>query len=215
MQCISFQRYAITPHSLAVQNIYHMHNLPKLPYSFDALEPHFDAQTMEIHYTKHHQGYADKFNAVIEKYPEISQMKLEDIFRNLNNLIVENGDKKTIKNFGGGFINHNIFWENLSPEKQIDNDLVKEIEETFGSIEKFKEEFSKAAATQFGSGWAWLVRDENGKLKVYSLPNQDSPYTLGHEPIFNLDVWEHAYYLKYQNKRADFIEAFWSALKLF
>jgi len=201
-----------------------MFKLPKLNYNYDALEPHIDATTMEIHYSKHHQAYCDNFNKVLENYPELQDKSAEDILRELNNLEVSEEDKNKIRNHGGGYVNHNIFWSSMSPEKQIapptngipakggNEELIKEIETTFGSINNFKEKFSTTAKTQFGSGWAWLVRNNEGKLEVYSLPNQDSPYTLGHEPILNLDVWEHAYYLKYQNKRADFIDAWWNTL---
>ncbi len=191
-----------------------MFKLPELPYSYDALEPYIDAMTMEIHYSKHHQAYCDNFNNVLENYPELQNKTAEDILRELDNLPVSEDDRKKLKNHGGGYVNHNIFWASMSPEKQIDENLVKEIEETFGSLEEFKEKFDNAAKTQFGSGWAWLARNKEGRLEVYSLPNQDSPYTLGHEPIFNLDVWEHAYYLKYQNKRPDYVNAFWNITKL-
>ncbi len=191
-----------------------MFELPKLDYNYDALEPHLDAQTMEIHYTKHHQAYCDNFNKVLENYPELQDKSAEDILRELNNLEVSDSDRKKIQNHGGGYVNHNIFWASMSPEKQINEALLAEIKETFGSLEEFKQKFSDVAKTQFGSGWAWLVRNAKGKLEVYSLPNQDSPYTLGHEPILNLDVWEHAYYLKYQNKRADFVDAWWNAVKV-
>ncbi|PIR93946.1 superoxide dismutase [Candidatus Falkowbacteria bacterium CG10_big_fil_rev_8_21_14_0_10_39_11] len=188
--------------------------LPKLAYEYDALEPFIDARTMEVHHSKHHQGYTDKFNAILEKYPEVASMQLEDIFKKLNDLDVEEADRQGIRNNGGGYINHKIFWESMGPTKNVDEKLQNEIVETFGSLDAFKEEFSKAAGSQFGSGWAWLVRDENNKLKVYSLANQDSPYSLGHTPIFNLDVWEHAYYLKYQNRRPEYIENWWNVLKL-
>jgi len=190
-----------------------MFKLPELPYSYDALEPHMDATTMEIHYSKHHQAYLDNFNKVLENYPDLQAKSAEDILRELNNLEVSDSDRKKIKNHGGGYVNHNIFWSGMNPEKQLDQDLLKEIEDTFDSVSSFKEQFSNLAKTHFGSGWVWLVRNKEGKLEVYSLPNQDSPYTLGHEPIFNLDVWEHAYYLKYQNKRADFADAWWNVLK--
>lgn len=189
-----------------------MHELIKLHYAFDALEPYLDKETMEIHYTKHHQAYCDNFNKILENYPKLQRKSAEDILREINTLDVSEEDRKKIQNHGGGFVNHNIFWSIMGPEKRIDEKLVKEITETFGSIDNFKEQFSNLAKTHFGSGWAWLVRDENNKLQIYSLPNQDSPYTLGHEPIFNLDVWEHAYYLKYQNKRADFVDAWWNTL---
>ncbi|OGF30492.1 superoxide dismutase [Candidatus Falkowbacteria bacterium RIFOXYD2_FULL_35_9] len=190
-----------------------MFELPKLDYPYDALEPHIDAHTMEIHHLKHHQGYTDKFNAVLEKYPIIGSMPLENIFQKLNDLEIAEPDRQAIRNNGGGYINHKIFWQSMAPEKQIDHELIKEIETSFGSVENFKQQFSDIAKNQFGSGWAWLVRDQNNALKIYSLLNQDSPYTLGHTPIFNLDVWEHAYYLKYQNKRPDYVEAWWNVLK--
>ncbi|MBU2542505.1 superoxide dismutase [Patescibacteria group bacterium] len=191
-----------------------MHELIKLHYAFDALEPYLDKETMEIHYTKHHQAYCDNFNKILENYPELQEKTAEDILRELGSLTIPEADKKKIQNHGGGFVNHNIFWCSMSPKKSTNEDLLSEIKETFGSLEAFKEKFASVAKTQFGSGWAWLVRNGEGKLEVYSLPNQDSPYTLGHEPIFNLDVWEHAYYLKYQNKRADFVDAFWNILSL-
>jgi superoxide dismutase, Fe-Mn family len=190
-----------------------MFELPKLNYAYDALEPYMDAETVEIHYSKHHQGYTDKFNAAIAEFPEIEALPLEDIFKKLNTFEIPEASRKAIQNNGGGYINHKLFWESIGPEKEIDEQLVSDIKETFGSVDKFKEEFTKAATTQFGSGWAWLVRDESNNLKVYSLPNQESPLTLGHTPIFNLDVWEHAYYLKYQNRRPEFIENWWKILK--
>jgi superoxide dismutase, Fe-Mn family len=188
--------------------------LPKLEYSYNALEPTIDAKTMEIHHSKHHQAYTDNFNKAIADFPEIQSMELMEIFKQLKALDVTEDVRQAIRNNGGGYINHKIFWESLAPEKQIDSELVKELEQTFGSLENFKQEFANAAKTQFGSGWAWLVRNPEGKLKVYALPNQDSPYTLGDTPIFNLDVWEHAYYLQYQNKRPDYIDAFWQVLKM-
>jgi len=191
-----------------------MFKLPKLKYSFNALEPYFDAKTMEIHYTKHHQTYLNNFNALIESYSELQKMKAEDILKNLISLKVTEVDWIKIKNHGGGYVNHNIFWKSLSPKKEIDKNLIEEIKKEFGTLKKFKKEFENIAKTHFGSGWTWFVRDENKKLKVYSLANQDSPYTLGHEPIFCLDVWEHAYYLKYENRRAEFVENFWKVLKM-
>ena len=190
------------------------HELPQLQYSYDALEPFIDAQTMEIHHSKHHQGYTDKFNTALEKYPELQEKNAEEILREINSLEIDEADKKAIVNNGGGYINHSLFWTVLGPEKQVDENLVKEIEETFDSLESFKELFTKEASTKFGSGWTWLVRDENGKLKVYSTSNQDSPLSLGHTPILTLDVWEHAYYLKYQNRRPEYIASWWNVLKL-
>jgi len=191
-----------------------MHTLPKLPYPYDALEPYIDAKTMEIHYTKHHQGYVDKLNAVLEKYPELQNKNLADLLKELDTLKILPADKITIRNNGGGHINHSLFWQIMAPVKQVDEKLKKEIEQTFSSIEAFKEEFSKVALAHFGSGFAWLVRTPESKLKVYSLPNQDSPYLVGDTPIICLDVWEHAYYLKYQNRRAEYIENWWHVLKL-
>lgn len=190
------------------------HELPELPYSYDALEPHIDAQTMEIHHAKHHQGYIDKLNAVLEKYPDLQDRKLEDLLKNLESLQMDNKDKAAFKNNGGGHVNHSLFWEIMGAEKAIDEALAQEISKEFGSMEKFKELFSNVATTQFGSGWAWLIRDESEVLQVYSTANQDSPHTQGHTPIICLDVWEHAYYLKYQNKRPEYIENWWNVLKV-
>ncbi|PLX28944.1 superoxide dismutase [Candidatus Parcubacteria bacterium] len=190
------------------------HTLYKLPYSFDALEPHIDAQTMEIHYTKHHQAYLDNFKKVVEKNPNLKDLSAEDILRDLKKLDVSEEDRKALQNHGGGFVNHNLYWSVMGPEKQIDETLVSDIEKTFGSLDSFKELFNLTATKQFGSGWAWLVRDKNQDLKVYSLPNQDSPLSLGHEPILAIDVWEHAYYLKYQNKRVEYIENWWNVVKI-
>ncbi|GBD33961.1 Superoxide dismutase [Mn] [bacterium HR34] len=190
------------------------YTLPQLPYSYDALEPYIDATTMEIHHTKHHQAYIDKVNPILTKYPEFENKTLEEILRDLNNLNIDEKDKIIIRNHGGGTINHNLFWQIMGPQKEVDENLKKEVEETFGGVEEFKKIFSETALNHFGSGWAWLVKDENGKLKVYSLPNQDSPYLLGHIPIIGLDVWEHAYYLQYQNRRAEYIQNWWNVLKL-
>lgn len=191
-----------------------MYELPKLNYSFDALEPNIDATTMEIHHDKHHQTYCNNFNAVMEKYPELAMESAEDIIKNLNSLNVAEEDKKKIKNQGGGYINHNLFWEIMDPTNVRDENLVSEITTEFGSVEKFKELFIQIATAHFASGWTWLVHDENNKLKIYSLPNQDSPLTQGHTPILTLDVWEHAYYLKYQNRRAEYITNWWKVIKL-
>ncbi len=191
-----------------------MFELPKLNYDYDALEPFVDAKTMEIHYSKHHQAYVTNFNAVLEKYPTLQEMAAEDIIKNLNTLEVSEEDRKKIRNHGGGHINHTMFWELMGPTKKVNESLVGEIKTEFGSLESFKETFGKAAVGQFGSGWGWLVYDENKKLKIYSTANQDSPLTLGHTPLICLDVWEHAYYLKYQNRRADYVDAWWNVLNL-
>lgn len=184
--------------------------LPKLPYAFDALEPHIDARTMEIHYTKHHQGYTNNLNAAIEG-TDLAGKSIEDILQNLNL------DNKAIRNNGGGFYNHNLFWEILGPNGggTPSGDLAAAIDQAFGSFDAFKDAFSKAAATQFGSGWAWLcVKD--GKLEVCGTANQDNPLMPGigceGTPILGLDVWEHAYYLNYQNRRPDYINAFFNVI---
>jgi len=190
------------------------YELPPLPYSYDALEPYIDARTMEIHHTKHHQAYVNNLNAVLEKYPDLQDKKLEDLMRTLSSSAFSEKDRITFKNHGGGHLNHSLFWQIMGPKKEIDEALLAEIKKEFGSLEEFKKLFSQAAISHFGSGWAWLVRDENHQLKVYSLPNQDSPLLQGHTPIIGLDVWEHAYYLKYQNRRNEYVEAWWHVLKL-
>lgn len=190
------------------------YELPQLSYSYNALEPYIDARTMEIHHTKHHQGYVDKLNAALAKYPELQERPLEDLLKNLAGLSVEEKDRTAIKNHGGGHLNHSLFWQIMGPGKEPDEELIKKVELEFDSIDNFKKSFSETAANHFGSGWAWLVRDEGGKLKVYSLPNQDSPYSKNHTPIIGLDLWEHAYYLNYQNRRPEYIEAWWNVLKL-
>ncbi len=189
------------------------YELPKLNYAFDALEPHIDARTMEIHYTKHHQAYTDKLNGVLDKYPQLADKPLEELMRDLANSGMSADDQKVFRNHGGGYLNHNLFWSIIGPGKEIDQSLIEKITATFGSVDAFKEKFNAAATGQFGSGWAWLVQTDAG-LQVYSTANQDSPYLQGHTPLIGLDVWEHAYYLKYQNKRADYIQAWWQVLKL-
>lgn len=190
------------------------YELPKLSYDYNALEPYIDAKTMEIHHTKHHQAYIDKLNAVLEKYPDLSNRTLEDLMKDYEALEMDEKDKLTFLNNGGGHLNHSFFWNLMAPKKEIDAKLVEEITTTFGTMDDFKKKFAEAATARFGSGWAWLVRNSEGKLQVYSTPNQDSPLLNGHAPIIGLDVWEHAYYLKYMNKRPDYIEAWWSVLKL-
>ncbi len=190
------------------------YTLPKLPYSYDALEPYIDAKTMEIHYTKHHQAYVDNLNKVLEKYPQIADEKLEDLMRKLDTLQMDEKDRKMLQNHGGGHLNHSIFWTIMGAKKEVDEALLVQVKKEFGSVEEFKKLFTEAATKHFGSGWAWLVKDRQGKLAVYSLPNQDSPYLQNHTPIIGLDVWEHAYYLKYQNRRAEYIEAWWNVMKL-
>ncbi|NLZ96996.1 MAG: superoxide dismutase [Candidatus Magasanikbacteria bacterium] len=188
--------------------------LPKLNFTFDALEPNIDAQTVETHYTKHHQGYMDNFQILVDKYPELKNLTAEKILTDLEKLNINNIDRTKLKNMGGGYLNHNIYWSNLNPNNTKDKNLIKKINRDFGSIKKFKEQFTQLATTLFGSGWVWLVEKSDGKLDIYQLPNQDSPLTLGHKPILALDVWEHAYYLKYKNKRIDYINAWWNLIKL-
>ncbi len=190
------------------------YELPKLNYDYNALEPYIDAKTMEIHYTKHHQAYIDKLNAVLEKYPNLAEQPLENLLENFESLEMEEKDKTTLRNNGGGHLNHSFFWKIMGPKKEPDSKLVEEITSAFGSVDEFKKKFTEAATTRFGSGWAWLVRDIDSKLQVYSTPNQNSPVMQGHIPLIGLDVWEHAYYLKYQNKRPDYIENWWHVLKL-
>ena len=190
------------------------YELPQLPYEYNALEPYIDAETMKIHHGKHHQSYVDKLNAVLEKYPALSDKKLEELIKELPSLSMEEGDRATLKNNGGGHLNHSFFWTIMGREKQVDEILLEEVKKTFGSLEEFKKVFNQSATSHFASGWAWLARDGNNNLKVYSLPNHDSPYAFGHTPVLVLDLWEHAYYLKYQNRRAEYAENWWNVLKL-
>ena len=190
------------------------HTLPELAYAYNALEPYIDAQTMEIHHTKHHQAYITKLNGVLEKYPELAERELADLLKSLDSLGMDEKDKTTLRNNGGGHANHSFFWTIMGPEKTVDEKLRDEIIKELGSVEEFKKLFAETASLRFGSGWAWLVRDEAGKLQVYSTPNQDSPLMSGHAPLIGLDVWEHAYYLKYQNRRPEYIDAWWKVLKL-
>jgi len=190
------------------------HTLPVLSYPYDALEPFIDAKTMEIHHTKHHQAYIDKFNAVIEAHPELADLTTEDLLTQLNSLSLDDQDKKIIRNHGGGHANHSFFWNIMGPHKDQSKPLSDEIASTFGSLDEFKKMFTQTAMLHFGSGWTWLARNTRGGLEIYSLPNQDSPYLQGHLPLIGLDIWEHAYYLKYQNRRAEYIEQWWNVLKL-
>ncbi len=183
--------------------------LPKLPYAYDALEPHIDKETMEIHHTKHHNTYVTKLNDAV-KGTDLESKSIEDIVKNLNS--VPDDIRTAVQNNGGGHYNHSLFWELLTPNaSEPSGEVVDTISSTFGSLDKFKEEFAAAAAGRFGSGWAWLVVD-NGELAIVSTPNQDNPISEGKLPILGLDVWEHAYYLNYQNRRPDYINAFWNVL---
>lgn len=190
------------------------YSLPKLPYAYDALEPFFDAKTMEIHHTKHHQTYVDKLNTVLAKHPQLNDEPIEQLLANLDRLGIPDADKTAIRNHGGGHVNHTLFWQILGKEKSVDEELVKQIETKWGSLEAFKKTFTEMATGLFGSGWVWLATDEKDNLHLHALGLQDSPLMHGHTPLIGLDVWEHAYYLKYQNKRADYIAAWWNVLKL-
>ncbi len=187
------------------------YTLPELPYAYDALEPHFDARTMEIHHTKHHQGYTNKVNAALEG-TDMEGKEIEEVLSNIDSLPADK--QQAVINNGGGFANHSLFWTVLSPNGggEPTGELAEAINKKFGSFEAFKDAFSTAAATQFGSGWGWLVVDGNGELMVTSTANQNSPIMDGLTPILGLDVWEHAYYLHYQNRRPDYISAFWNVV---
>ncbi len=190
------------------------YTLPKLPYEYNALESHIDARTMEIHHTKHHQAYVDNLNTVTEKYPALQEKDLKELMMNLESLDIPEADKTMFRNNGGGHLNHSFFWEIMGPKKEVDEQLMERIKSSFGSVDSFKEEMTQAAIKRFGSGWAWLVETADKQLKVYSTANQDSPYLTGDTPLIGIDLWEHAYYLNYQNKRADYVKAWWNVLKL-
>jgi Fe-Mn family superoxide dismutase len=186
--------------------------LPELGYAYDALEPHIDAKTMEIHHSKHHNAYTTNLNAALEKHPDLQGKEAEDLIRNL--LQVPEDIRGAVRNNGGGYINHNLFWEIMTPggSNKPTGKLASEIDSTFGGFDAFKEAVQKAGVGRFGSGWAWLTVDGSGKLQVTSTANQDSPISDGLTPLLGLDVWEHAYYLKYQNKRPDYIAAWWNVV---
>lgn len=188
------------------------YQLPKLPYSYDALEPYIDARTMEIHHTKHHQTYINNVNAALEKYPALADKSVEDLIRDLN--AVPEDIRTVVRNNGGGHANHSMFWTIMAPKAggEPSGELAEAIKSAFGGFDGFRDQFSKAAAGRFGSGWAWLSVDGSGKLVVTSTPNQDSPLSEGLKPILGLDVWEHAYYLNYQNRRPDYVAAWWNVV---
>jgi superoxide dismutase, Fe-Mn family len=187
------------------------HELPPLPYAYNALEPHIDEMTMQIHHDRHHATYVNNLNAALEGHPELQNKPLNELLASLDS--VPESIRTAVRNNGGGHANHTLFWEIMSPNGggQPTGALADAINSTFGSFENFKAEFTKAATGRFGSGWAWLVVD-NGKLAITSTPNQDNPIMEGKTPILGLDVWEHAYYLKYQNKRPDYIAAWWNVV---
>ena len=185
------------------------HELPKLDYSYDALEPYIDARTMEIHHTKHHQAYINKLVAALDKHENLQDKTAEELLRDLKS--VPEDIRTAVRNHGGGHVNHTFFWQILKKDTKLDGDIADAINDTFGGFDTFKDEFSSTAAGQFGSGWGWLVKGPSG-LEIMSTPNQDSPLSQGKTPIIGIDVWEHAYYLKYQNKRPDYIEAFFNVI---
>ncbi|MEX2307086.1 MAG: superoxide dismutase [Pirellulales bacterium] len=186
--------------------------LPKLPYAVDALEPHIDARTMEIHHDKHHQAYIDNLNKAVAEHPELRQKRAVTLLREIDQ--VPEAIRQAVINNGGGHVNHSLYWQMMAPNAggEPSGDVAKEIDRAFGGFDQFKTQFSDAAMKRFGSGWAWLVVDRDGTVKVISTANQDSPFMAGQYPILGVDVWEHAYYLKYQNKRADYVQAWWNVV---
>jgi Fe-Mn family superoxide dismutase len=187
------------------------HTLPPLPYPSDALEPHIDKLTMEIHHGKHHNAYVTNLNAAIEKHPELGSKSAEDLIRGIAG--VPEDIRTAVRNNGGGHVNHSMFWQIMGANAggAPTGAIADAINAAFGSFDKFKEEFKKAAVGRFGSGWAWVI-DNGGKIAIESTPNQDNPMMDGKKPVFGIDVWEHAYYLKYQNRRPDYIDAWWNVV---
>lgn len=186
-----------------------MFSLPPLPYTPDALEPHIDKQTMEIHHGKHHQGYVDKLNKAVEGRNDLLDMNVDELMKNLHN--VPEDIREAVRNNGGGHSNHTLFWQTMTPKKTAPSTKLQHAIERFGGMDALREALTKKAMTRFGSGWAWLVVD-NGELQVMSTANQDTPLSEGKTPILAVDVWEHAYYLKYQNKRDEYITAWWNVI---
>ncbi len=187
-------------------------SLPPLPYAYNALEPHIDERTMQIHHDKHHQGYVTKLNAALEGHADLQKKSLDELISNLD--AVPENIRTAVRNNGGGHSNHSLFWVIMTPggSSKPTGALAPAINDAFKGLDAFKEQFGAAAAGRFGSGWAWLVLDNQGKLGIESTPNQDSPLMVGKLPVMGIDVWEHAYYLKYQNKRADYIAAWWNVV---
>jgi Fe-Mn family superoxide dismutase len=191
-----------------------MFTLPKLPYSYEALEPYIDAKTMEIHHQKHHGAYVDNLNKALQQFPQWQDIGLEEIFQRINEIPEE--IRLQVRNNGGGHYNHSLFWEIMGPKTknklEPKGPLAEAIKKTFGDFKNFKEIFSKTAISRFGSGWGWLSLQKDGSLKVHSTPNQDPPLLEGLTPLLGIDVWEHAYYLKYQNRRAEYVENWWNVV---
>ena len=213
LSIISF--VGILPTTIATSNNLNKNSkfvLIPLPYSYDALEPYIDKQTMEIHHDKHEQAYVDNLNKALTNYPELYSKTTEQMLKNLDTLPTD--IKQSVINNAGGVYNHEFFWSVMSPKhnQEPSGNLLKAINSTFGSFDNFKKLFTEAALSRFGSGWVWLVKDSNNKLSIITTANQDSPISLGYTPILALDVWEHAYYLKYQNKRIDYINNWWNVV---
>ncbi|MDP2599641.1 MAG: superoxide dismutase [Deltaproteobacteria bacterium] len=188
-----------------------MYTLPKLSYAYDALEPYIDARTMEVHYTKHHQTYVDKLNAALKGHSDLAKKSVEDLMRHLESVPQE--IKAAVRNHGGGHANHSLFWTILGKKSELSKGkLAESIVQCYGGFEEFRKAFTEAATNLFGSGWTWLVFKPNKMLEIVTTPNQDSPLIKGHIPLLGLDVWEHAYYLKYQNRRPEYIAAFWNVI---
>ncbi len=183
--------------------------LPKLNYAYDTLEPYIDSKTMEIHHTKHHQAYVDKLNAAIEKHPELQNKKVEELLNDLNKIQEE--IRTAVRNHGGGHANHSLFWQILKKNVKFEGKVADAIIKEFGSFDEFKKKFTEAAMNRFGSGWAWLVLNK-GKLEIMSTANQDSPLTEGKKPLLGIDVWEHAFYLQYMNRKDQYVEAFFNII---
>ena len=186
--------------------------VPPLPYDYSALEPYIDTQTMQLHHDKHHQTYVTNLNAAVEKAPELKNLTVEELIKGLEN--VPEAVRAAVRNNGGGHINHTMFWTIMGPNSggEPSGAIAEAIKSTFGDFASFKEKFNDAGVKQFGSGWAWLMRDSAGKLSIMSSPNQDNPLTKGFYPVMGNDVWEHAYYLKYQNRRADYLKEWWNVV---
>lgn len=187
------------------------YELPKLSYEYNSLEPSIDAKTMEIHHTKHHKGYVNKLNAALEKFPELQKKSVNELISDMDSVPEE--IRVPVRNNGGGHSNHSLFWEIMSSRgENCNGKILEKINENFGSLEEFKEKFSEAAGSHFGSGWVWLIIEPGNTLAIMTTINQDSPLMYGKKPILGLDVWEHAYYLKYQNKRPEYIQSFWDVV---